>query len=469
MLWLQHPSLTKCEHTMLSTPNNSLKGAPRIQRINIFAVVVGIVLSVVAVITLMNLLNENAQSEAMHARHDDCVAAANKLMVASDFLTTQARMYVVTGDVQYMNAYLEEINVTRNRDQAVETLERDENDSQAAARLAEALQESNDLAERELYAMRLVCEADDASPMPDDVANVVLRADDAALSPQDKRDLAKELMLGQGYTIMKDLIIEDVDACTSELIEALEAETVTIESYLDNLLLALLVIVVLLLGLIGATTLANYYLVMRPMRVHAQNIHENEPLEMTGSYELRYVVKAYNQIYQENHRRTMLLKREAEIDALTGVLNRGSYDKLLKHRGEDIALVLIDVDYFKQVNDGFGHQMGDEALKKVAKSIEYYFRNTDYICRIGGDEFAVIMTEMDLCMHEVITNKLQLIAESLADESDGTPPVTLSAGIVFSAELPADGNLYHCADIALYEAKRRGRNTHVFYGEMNPE
>ena len=459
----------KCDHIMSTASSNSLKGAPKIQHINICAVTAGILLSIVAVIVLANLLNENAQSEAMHARHDECVAATNSLMTASDYLTTQARMYVVTGDIQYMNGYLEEINVTCSRDQAVETLKRDENDSQAAARLADALQESNDLAERELYAMRLVAETTNIESMPEDVANVTLSTQDAALNPKEKQALARELMLGDGYSAMKNLIIEDVDGCTTELIEALETETQEVEGYLDRLLLALLVIVIILLGLIGATTLANYFLVMRPMRVHARNIQENDPLEMTGSYELRYVVKAYNQIYQENRRRTMLLKREAEIDALTGVLNRGSYDKLLKHPGEDIALVLIDIDYFKQVNDTFGHEVGDETLKKVAKSIEYYFRNTDYICRIGGDEFAVIMTEMDLGMHDVITSKLHLIADSLADDSGDTPPVTLSAGVVFSAELPSEGNLYHCADIALYEAKRRGRNTHVFYGEYRPE
>ena len=450
---------------MKTSSNTNTKRAPRIIVINACAVVVGVILAVSAIVMLVTLLNENARSEAMHARHDECVAATNNLMSASDYLTSQARMYAVTGDIQYMEGYLDEINNTRRRDKAVETLQRDENDAHAASHLAEALQESNDLAERELYAMRLVAEATNVSSLPDDVAKVELKAEDAALSPEEKRTVANELMLGEGYRVMKDLIIEDVDDCTADLIGDLEQDEANAESFIDGLLFALSAIIVLLLGLVAVTACANYFLVMRPMRVHARNIHENEPLEMTGSRELRYVVKAYNQIYQENRRRTMLLKREAEIDALTGVLNRGSYDKLLKNHGEDIVLVLIDVDNFKNVNDSYGHEVGDKALQKVAKSIEYFFRNTDYICRIGGDEFAVIMTEMAPGMHDVITGKLELIAGTLADDTDGVPTVTLSAGVVFSATLPEGGNIYHCADTALYEAKHRGRNTHVFYGE----
>ena len=79
------------------------------------------------------------------------------------------------------------------------------------------------------------------------------------------------------------------------------------------------------------------------------------------------------------------------------------------------------------------------------------------------------MTEMDPGMRDVVTSKLQFISDNLADDSEETPAVTLSAGIVFSATLPPDGNLYHCADIALYEAKHRGRNTHVFYDDMKTE
>ena len=445
-----------------STEPASAKHAPSIQRINFAAVIVAAVLAAIAIVMLVQLTSANAKEEATHERYEECVDATNDLMTASDYLTSQSRMYVVTGDVQYLDNYLEEINVTKSRDAAVETLERESGDAQAAMRLAEALQESNDLAVRELYAMRLTADATGVYPLPPDIAAVELDSADAALSAGEKRELANVMLLGTVYNDMKSLIIEDVDGCTGELISGLhQAEDMTAQT-VSNLLRALIVIVIALVLIIAAAMLANLALVMRPMRVHAKNIQENEPLEPTGSQELLYVVNAYNEIYEENHRRTLLLKHQAETDALTGLLNRGSYDRMLKHPSDDLVLVLIDVDLFKKVNDANGHEVGDAVLKKVARAIDYHFRNTDYACRIGGDEFAVIMTEMAPGMHDVIVGKLQRISETLADTSDGLPPVTLSAGIAFSAEIK-QGNIYHAADKAMYEAKHAGRNAYVFY------
>ena len=86
-----------------------------------------------------------------------------------------------------------------------------------------------------------------------------------------------------------------------------------------------------------------------------------------------------------------------------------------------------------------------------------------YICRIGGDEFAVILTEMSHEMRTVVSTKIDNIFKDLTDSSDGLPSITLSVGIAFSASLPSGENIYHAADKALYEAKHNGRNRYVFY------
>jgi diguanylate cyclase (GGDEF)-like protein len=304
-----------------------------------------------------------------------------------------------------------------------------------------------------------------SASMQKSLAAVQIDPADASLSPEEKTAKARDMLLGTEYRQMKDLVVEDVEACANELLQELENQEKTGDESVQNLLLGLSAIIVLLVVMQTSTQYVNYVLVMRPMRIHARNIQDNEPLDLIGSRELQYVARSYNTIYEENHRRTMLLRREAETDVLTGLLNRGSYDKLLSHHGEDIALVIIDVDYFKQVNDTYGHGMGDRALKKVATAIKHSFRASDYVCRIGGDEFAVIMTEMQPIMRPVVESKLDQITEILQNTDDGLPVLTLSTGIAFSSELPPGSDIYQAADKALYTSKHHGRNQYSFYGD----
>jgi diguanylate cyclase (GGDEF)-like protein len=214
---------------------------------------------------------------------------------------------------------------------------------------------------------------------------------------------------------------------------------------------------------VALTFLANYLLMIKPIRMHEQAVRGNNPLPPEGSKELRSFVDSYNQMYEENHRRTMLLKHEAETDPLTGLFNRGSYERLIEETGDDIALVLIDVDLFKNVNDTYGHDTGDKVLKNVAAIIEDNFRTTDYACRIGGDEFAVIMTDMDGVSHRVVERKLHSIAADLHASGLELPTVTLSSGIAFRSEIEPEVDIFRAADKALYQSKSRGRNCYAFY------
>ena len=142
------------------------------------------------------------------------------------------------------------------------------------------------------------------------------------------------------------------------------------------------------------------------------------------------------------------------------LLNRRSFDQILSLYEKDrssFALILADVDVFKQINDTYGHDTGDRILKRVAALLHTTFRSTDYVCRIGGDEFAVIMVDMSRELYYTITNKIAEINGLLAVPEDGLPAVSLSAGVAFSDENGFCGSLFRAADSALYTAKAHGR------------
>ena len=167
----------------------------------------------------------------------------------------------------------------------------------------------------------------------------------------------------------------------------------------------------------------------------------------------------------------MLIRHKAEHDALTDLLNRGSFDKLLKLYENDeapFALLIVDVDSFKHINDTYGHTTGDAALKRVAELLQRTFRSIDYVCRIGGDEFAVIMVEMTSNLKYTIQEKIGTINETLKNAEGEVPALSLSVGVAFSDRDNPHGTIFEDADQALYKVKSNGKAGCDFYeGKIN--
>ena len=161
-----------------------------------------------------------------------------------------------------------------------------------------------------------------------------------------------------------------------------------------------------------------------------------------------------------------MIRHQADHDALTDTLNRGSFEKILHiyEEGEmSFALILIDVDIFKSVNDTYGHATGDAILKKVANLLKTTFRSIDFVCRIGGDEFSVIMVEMTSDLKYTIQDKIDAINEELSKEEEGIPDVSLSVGVAFSDRENKGESIFKDADKALYYVKEHGRHGCSFY------
>ena len=158
---------------------------------------------------------------------------------------------------------------------------------------------------------------------------------------------------------------------------------------------------------------------------------------------------------------------QAATDSLTGLANRRSFDDELALEwrradriGDSLALVLVDLDNFKSVNDRFGHQIGDTVLRRVAAILDSGARQVDLAARYGGEEFAVLAPETNLIGAMKLAERLRAELEAATIElPDGDPlQVTASFGVAVKAELTAAEQLVAAADEALYEAKRGGKN-----------
>ncbi len=170
------------------------------------------------------------------------------------------------------------------------------------------------------------------------------------------------------------------------------------------------------------------------------------------------------------------LKRQSLVDQLTGVYNRRFLEELapkimayVSRKNIIVGVLMIDIDFFKQVNDQYGHSVGDAVLKKVASVIKNSVRQSDIVVRYGGEEFLVILIDVAQDESVKVAEKIRERVEKTAIATEGvTLKKTVSIGV---SEFPTDGEkFWQCikyADIALYKAKESGRNKVVrFEPEM---
>jgi diguanylate cyclase (GGDEF)-like protein len=163
------------------------------------------------------------------------------------------------------------------------------------------------------------------------------------------------------------------------------------------------------------------------------------------------------------------LRRLATTDELTGCHNRRHFlqqgeIELLRHKRyhHPMALLMLDIDHFKKVNDVCGHAVGDRALKKLAEAVSGNLRSSDLFARIGGEEFVVLLPETDTALALTIAERLR--ASLRMDISDKIDPMSVSIGVVELAEQDSTlDDLLRYADQALYQAKEEGRDRVVLW------
>lgn len=421
----------------------------------------GVMIAVTAVIHLLLLLltltvyqNHRAMEEATRS-YISCEVLADELRSGSDYMTEQVRYYAVTGEARYARAYFTEVNVTRRRDRALEGLMAMDVDDSLKQELSAALQWSNDLMEIELRSMRLTAEANGADPagLPGEIGGTELSAEDAALSRERKQALGRDLVFDDTYAEYKLQIYTHLNALAGTVLErtqdqlAASSESFSRSLSRQNLMIALLFMVNLVM--FALIVLA----VIRPLGRYIVDIEQDTPFDEQGVYEFKYLARTYNRIYQ--------LRYYAEHDKLTGLLNRTAFETLVRYLTENhvpTGLMILDVDHFKEVNDTYGHQVGDAALRRVADLLQRGMRPTDKVIRYGGDEFVVIMPRTGAAAAADLRARVDGFNQILLRHENGVPPLSVSAGVAF-AERGYDGDIFRRADAALYRAKRAGRGT----------
>lgn len=265
------------------------------------------------------------------------------------------------------------------------------------------------------------------------------------------------LMTGSLMTLMRALGVLPTNALTVDGLQA--------GSTLEMLLLAF--------------ALADRYNQMRKEKLLAQSdlVLAKQRLVDTLQVSERTLAQRVDERTQQLQTLNEKLEALSMVDGLTGIANRRQFDQVLQRewtrmqrQEQPLALVMMDVDWFKSFNDQFGHQAGDECLRRVAQAIGSISRASDLVARYGGEEFALVASATDSESAMALAHRACAAVQALAlpHAQSGQGVITLSAGV--AALAPGSGRtleeLLRAADTALYKAKAQGRNQAVLAGDL---
>jgi diguanylate cyclase (GGDEF)-like protein/PAS domain S-box-containing protein len=190
--------------------------------------------------------------------------------------------------------------------------------------------------------------------------------------------------------------------------------------------------------------------------------HDITELEETKE-QLKNINQAMKNKVDELHSMTSSLEQQANMDKLTGIFNRDKFEEIFSmlikdsaKRDRKLSLVLFDIDYFKSVNDTYGHQAGDTVLKELSDMIANNIKTSDFFARWGGEEFVILLPNTDLDGAYLFAEKLRKLVKT--HHFDIVGKITVSFGVGELNEYENKLTLFEKVDKALYQAKNKGRN-----------
>ena len=390
----------------------------------------------------------------------ECRDGAEQIQDASDYLTEHVRYYVGSGMRQYLDDYFAEAKVTQRRETGLAALEKHFAGTELYNDLQRAVDASYELMEVEYRAMRLRLETldgEDLADYPKEVRDAQLDPAYLAMTREEQMDQSRKLVYDEPYEDMKAEITGQVDKCLVGLEDHLQQRQERQARQLRTLVFVEQVLIVHVVAAVALLVVLTSMKVFHPL-IRAERLIRNEKQlpEDGGSYEYRFFAGTYNRMLEASRESREQLAFKASHDYLTGIFNRSGLDRYLDRAAEGRnALVLVDLDGFKRVNDTYGHDAGDRILQRLSEKLSAAFRSGDRICRIGGDEFAVIMWNAGVESKEMIREKIASINAEMRLSTGEIPAASVSVGVAFGGE-GTGRDLFRHADRELYRVKRAG-------------
>ena len=436
-----------------------------LSRLNVFFIVIGIIIALLMTFSMYQTTVSFHQIVSVTESYLSSQQTAGMLKNISDGMQEKCVAFIHSGTPDLTHAYFGQYSAISSQLEAYSSIQ--DSDASENEFMAAALNTFETKKETEIRAMRLMA---DILPMgmeafPEQLQAVSLSPEDQALTPEAKKALALSLVTSEEYLSYSKTISDAVDDSHRIASEKGKNRAVQTEKNVRvvinrQIILVLLCVVVAVLALI-----MNRFLIIRPIQKSVDNLDRREPIPVQGSYEVRHLAQVYNDVLKDNVEKTAALSHAATHDALTGLYNRAAFDKIyVEYSRGHTGIMIADVDHFKQYNDEYGHDIGDRVLQHVADKLTEHFRTGDFICRIGGDEFCIIMPDVFHSQAPAMAEKIRTINKELAEIGEGLPPISISAGFAFWDRPNPKNSLLKDADEVLLKIKKDRTDCCAVYG-----
>ena len=442
-----------------------LKGIS-LRTMSLISVIIAFVIALTLVISLYLLTSGYRDMNKSTNEYFEWEMDAGELEAASDYLTDEVRYYSINYDITHLQNYFNEAFTTKRREKALNSIKEKFSDTEPYKMLSQAMDKSIGLMLLEYHSMKLISVANgyDLNTLPEEVRTYELSTEELTLSNDEMIHRAQELVFGDEYNNVKSDIKTNVNNCINALDEMLKNKISDSSEVLKRLLIVqqagMLVLVIFLIYLF----LFIYTKIVNPIKHGAELISKNDFLAVEGVKEYKYFAIEYNYIRRNDILNNEKLAYEAVHDKLTSLYNRSGYYSMYNElKLDNLIYVLIDVDNFKQINDNYGHNIGDVVLKKIATTLKIVFENYGYVYRIGGDEFAILIEGIKPNSLDDIKAKIAEVYKLIENNENNIPKANISVGVAFGDINDTTSTLFKKADLALYHTKNNGRNGITLY------
>lgn len=286
-----------------------------------------------------------------------------------------------------------------------------------------------------------------------------------------KRDNGVELSTFRHLYVMQPIMFEGTLIGTLSIVSDTSAIRIKLVRYIKSQLMisvGTMVILILISIPLEALFTRPIFALLAAMREVSRTQNYAVNVQLTRQDEFMDLCQGFNTMLAEIHERDEKLSRLATTDALTGLISRGyaleQMEAMLVRAGrknEPLGIILLDIDYFKQINDTFGHPVGDTVLQEVGRILSASAREYDLAARFGGEEFLILCDNADQETTRAVAERIRSRFENhtIATGDGHQVQITVSLGIcsASSCERAVD-QLLKTADTALYRAKESGRN-----------
>ena len=454
-------------NTTQSGDSGKRRAGIRLSHLNILLIVIGLVISAFMVYSTYQTTNSVSGIVTMTDTYLNNQQAGGMLRDVAAGMSELAAAFVNSGEPGIVMSY------EGQRNALLAQMDLYISDSAGGGDADEAYQQAVETffaqSAVEEHAMRLAADVMPAplfETLPAFLREMELTADEQTFTSEEKKAAALALLSSDEYHSYSGTIRAAVDLShrlSSEDGKESAAKTAANFSVIvrKQKILVFLFIIVAVIAL-----LVNRHLILSPIRKSIGSLDRREPIPERGCYEMRRLARVYNEVLKDNEEKNEKLSYTATHDPLTGLINRADFDRLFGILGsEQVGIVVADVDHFKQYNDEFGHDIGDRVLQIASSALKRNFRSEDQVCRIGGDEFCVIMPGLCQADGNGIKERIIRINRELKEAVTDLPPVTITAGIAFWDRPGPKGSVFKDADSALLSLKKTREGCCAVYGE----